>query len=210
VIVATEVFGQGPEQSTLPVMLDNIQSNLDDAGIPKHIARDKVVITADTGFSSEDNMQQLLDEGYNAYIPDNQFRSRDPRHNQRLRKTARKRPTKHPKVFPASDFTFDPVQQSCHCPAGKALSLRGLRTDKKGHEKIFFEGRLADCRMCPLKEQCLRSPSSAGNRKGHGRQVSFILQKKVGAMTWMRERVDSQLGKEIYPSLSGLLSPLII
>jgi hypothetical protein len=39
----------------------------------------KATVTADTGFSNSENNRWLKTENINAYIPDNQFRSRDPR-----------------------------------------------------------------------------------------------------------------------------------
>ena len=38
-----------------------------------------LILTADTGYANEANMQYLHDNGINGYIPDYQFRSRNPR-----------------------------------------------------------------------------------------------------------------------------------
>ena len=54
-------------------------------------------------------------------------------------------------TFHASEFDFDPVQQTCKCPAGKKLSKESKDTDKHGHSKAFFKGKLTDCRDCELK-----------------------------------------------------------
>lgn len=208
VIVATEVFGQGPEQSTLPGMLDNIQSNYDAAGIEKNLVEDDIIVTADTGFSSVENMGLLHDKGFNAYIPDNQFRSRDARFNDRLRKPGRQRKTKQRRTLAASEFDFDPINETCRCPAEKEMRRKNRREDQHGNKKLYFEGRLSHCRDCPMKEKCLRNPKSADNRKGHGRQVSFILEKKPGAMDWMRRRVDSDRGKAIYAHRMSVVEPV--
>ena len=48
----------------------NIHENLYQSG---------TIITADTGYANEANMQYLHDHGINGYIPDNQFRQRDPK-----------------------------------------------------------------------------------------------------------------------------------
>lgn len=89
VVVNAEVFGQGPEQNTLPVVLERIQVMYDAVGMDHDLARDGVVITADTGFASEDNMRYLHEGGFDAYIPDNQFRSRDPKYGNRLKDPSR-------------------------------------------------------------------------------------------------------------------------
>ena len=46
----------------------------------------------------------------------------------------------------------------------------------------------------------MQNPSSANHRKGSGRQVSFILEanRKPTYTDWMKHRVDSPYGKQIY------------
>lgn len=208
VVVNAEAFGQGQEQSTLSVVLEGIQATFDAIAIDHNLVRDGVIVTADTGFASEDNMRYLHEGGFDAYIPDNQFRSRDPKYADRLKAPSRQRKSKHGKKIPASEFDFDPLAKRCRCPAGKHMILRGEREDGNGHHKLFFEARLTDCRHCPLKERCMRNPDSADNREGHGRQVSFICKKRVSHTDWMRRRVDSDRGKEIYGHRMSVVEPV--
>jgi single-stranded DNA-specific DHH superfamily exonuclease len=63
----------GQEQATLKPIIEGIKHNLGDT-----IFDTSVVLTADTGFSSEANMQYLFEENINAVIPDHQFRKRNP------------------------------------------------------------------------------------------------------------------------------------
>lgn len=165
-------------------------------------------------FANESNMQYLYESGINAYIPDNHFRSRDPKfihqkakYGKRHQK-AKKDQTK--KVIPASDFTFDPIAMTCVCPAGKTLSHLGNREDINGKPKAFFCGRLLQCRHCDLKERCMQNPSSADHRKGSGRQVSFILEhkRKPNYTDWMKQRVDSDTGKFIYSHRMSVVEPV--
>jgi len=46
----------------------------------------------------------------------------------------------------------------------------------------------------------MSNPDSTNTRKGHGRQVSFILENKRAPnfTDWMKHRVDSDKGKLIY------------
>jgi len=44
----------------------------------------------------------------------------------------------------------------------------------------------------------MRNPASADDRKGHGRQVSFIKAKKASFTEWMRHRIDTDEGRAIY------------
>nr|WP_255876039.1 transposase [Microbulbifer elongatus] len=77
IVVEAQAFGEGQEAHTLKPILDGINTRYRNAGIAEDILSDQVIVTADTGFSSESNNEMLRSEGVNAFIPDNQFRSRD-------------------------------------------------------------------------------------------------------------------------------------
>lgn len=73
-----------------------------------------IVVTADTGYSNEANNAYLKEEGNNAYMPDNQFRSRDPKFKQQKAKHGKRHQDKVKgiqAVIPASEFTFDRQQK---------------------------------------------------------------------------------------------------
>ena len=205
VIVDAQAFGSGPEQHTLKPILKAIRDRYERQGIP--VNKD-VVITADTGFANEDNMQYLHDEKVNAYVPDNQFRSRDPRYQGRLDKPERQRRGKHKAIIPASEFDIDVIDESCRCPAGNAMQLKRKGKDRHGNQKLYFEGRLSDCRSCSKRKHCMRNPSSADDRAGHGRQVSFITQASPSYTQWMRHRVDSDQGKVFYGHRMHVVEPV--
>jgi len=145
---------------------------------------------------------------------DNQFRQRDPQfqdqkahYGKRKRLATRKTPATHS----ASEFQFDPVSKTCNCPAGNSLSLRSERVDNIGNRKLFFEGKLRQCRDCEINAQCMRNPSAAGHRKGKGRQVSFIIEKRQAGAThtdWMKARIDSEHGRHIYSHRMSVVEPV--
>lgn len=212
IIVDAQAFGEGQEQHTLQPVLEKIEERFQRLGISEGIYKEDMMVTADTGFANEANMQYLHDNDINAYIPDNQFRSRDPRY-QDQKKTHGKRhqdTRKSPDTIPASEFSFDPVNRTCLCPAGELLWLKNETTDRHGNPKLFFEGRLSDCRDCPLKQRCMRNPASADTRRGHGRQVSFIVEakRKPTYTDWMRQRVDSDYGKYVYSYRMSVVEPV--
>lgn len=126
-----------------------------------------------------------------AYIPDNQFRSRDPKFAKQKAKYGKRhqkpKSQQTKKVIPARAFEFDPTTLSCRCPAGNEISFRGVRKDSNENERATFEGRLNQCRHCEITERCMKNPSSADHRKGAGRQVSFALTKgrKATHTDWM-------------------------
>jgi len=216
VIIDAQAFGAGQEHHTLQPVLEAIKARYKRLQISDDIYQDDIIVTADTGFANEANMQYLHANKINGYIPDNKFRSRDPKfakqkdnHGKRSPITGKKKETSS--VIPASEFTFDPVNKICRCPAGQDMWLRSECIDEHGHTKIFFEGRLSKCRACKMKQDCMRNPNSANSRKGHGRQVSFITQKSQRAPNytdWMKHRVDSNEGKLIYSHRMSVVEPV--
>jgi len=55
----------------------------------------------------------------------------------------------------------------------------------------------------------MRNPATADSSNGRGRQVSFILNKTGSLYTdWMKIRVDSQKGKQIYSHRMSVVEPV--
>jgi hypothetical protein len=146
IIVEAQAFGAGQEQHTLKPILDGIRKRYRDTGIHKDILESQVIVTADTGFSSEENNDYLRKENINAYIPDNKFRSRDKafsgqkeKHGKRNQHNAKGQK----KIIPASEFQIDAKNKICICPAGKSLWFSGESRTVKGKRTLYFEGNLA-------------------------------------------------------------------
>ncbi len=212
IIVDASTFGAGQETHTLQPILESIQARYKRLGLSDDILASGTIVTADTGFASEDNMRYLHENAIDAYIPDNQFRSRDPRFKDHKLKHPRKTRARKGsvKTFPAENFSYDSIKKTCTCPNGELLSFRGIVIDSKGHKRARFEGRLTQCRNCSLKHQCMKNPKSADHRKGAGRQVSFLVKeyKKATHTDWMKERVDSDKGKRIYGHRMSVVEPV--
>lgn len=213
IIIDAQAFGEGQEQHTLKPVLKSVEARYQRLKINKTLAKSKIIVTADTGFANEANMQYLHENKINAYIPDNRFRSRDPKFTDQKAKYGKRHQTGKPltnKRIPASEFAFDSVNSTCVCPAGEALWINHRGKDQKGNDKITFEGKLTKCRCCDLKVQCMRNPQSANHRKGHGRLVTFILKthKKRNYTDWMKARVDSSEGKMIYSHRMSTVEPV--
>ena len=211
IIIDAQAFGAGPEQPTLQPILKTIKERYNCLGINDDIYKAGAIVTADTGFANEDNMEYLHTEDINGYIPDNQFRSRDPKFDKQKEKhprPSRAKPGNKP-LIPASEFEFDPIKHTSTCPAGHTQHSEQTRKDKAGNEKIYFVGRVSHCRPCPLKSQCMTNPQVADEVNGRGRQVSFILNKTGSPYTdWMKVRVDSQKGKQIYSHRMSVVEPV--
>lgn len=214
IIIDAQAFGHGQEHHTLKPVLEAIKARYRGLKISRDIYRKETLITADTGFANEANMQYVHQQQINAYIPDNQFRSRDPKFQDQKRKYGKRHQDK-PKstkrhVIAASEFDFDPVKLTCICPKGNSLSSRGVRANDSGQATAYFEGRLLQCRHCDIKQQCMHNPASADHRKGAGRQVSFALndKRRPTYTDWMKHRVDSAFGKQVYSHRMSTVEPV--
>jgi len=216
IIVDAQAFGEGQEHHTLQSVLDATRERLKRLNIRQDIFKGpyKPVITADTGFANEANMHYLHRNKVNSYIPDNQFRSRDPKFAGQKNKYGKRHQgavqDRRREVIPASEFAFDPIKLTCLCPAGNRLSLRGVRETDTGQPKAYFEGKLLQCRHCDKKQECMQNPDAANHRKGNGRQVSFVLsaRRKPTYTDWMKHRVDSDQGKLIYSHRMSVVEPV--
>jgi transposase len=214
IIIDAQAFGEGQEHHTLQPVLETIEERYQRLGFSENIYSDDIIVTADTGFCNEANMQYLHENHINGYIPDNKFRSRDPKFTEQKNKYGKRTDYKKIKtssVIPASEFDLDPKNKCCTCPTGEAMWLKKNEgVDKRGNYKLFFEGRLSKCRDCKCKQKCMTNPDSANTRKGHGRQVSFILENKRAPnyTDWMKHRVDSDKGKQIYSHRMSVVEPV--
>ncbi len=211
IIVDATAFGEGQEHHALQPVLEKVAERYQRLEMSPDIL-EHIIITADTGFTNESNMAYLHHKNINGVIPDNQFRSRDPRFKDHKAKHPERKRQNRPLTnqIPAGEFKFDPVNKTCVCPAGEEMWLKKDGTNTPGQPKLFFEGRLTKCRSCPIKTKCMRNPASADTREGHGRQVSFILSdKRAPTYTdWMKHRVDSDEGRKIYSHRMSVVEPV--
>ncbi len=203
VVVHAEAFGTGDEHGLLEPMLDGIKDNLDDENLLK-----RSQVLADSGFHSATNLTRLEDEGNDAYIADNRFRSRDPR----FADAGRYKPAPAPKVrpkarFTAEDFQADLPNKTCLCPAGKAMWLKSERARITGRIFMQFQAHQADCAVCLQRGQCLRSPTQKS-----ARQVNIlreVLPKvEYGPLARMKAKIDTPLGRHIYSRRLGIVEPV--
>ena len=217
VIVDAQAFGAGQEHHALVPVLESVVKRFKSLELSNNIYADGTIVTADTGFSNEANIQYLHDNHIDGYIPDHRFRQRDVRFAKQQSKYGKSRqvtkqsdPLHAISIIPASEFTFDPVKLTCVCPAGQQISYQGSRTTRSGLRKAYFVGRLLQCRHCKIKERCMKNPSAADHRQGAGRQVSFRLNEKrqPTCTDWMKHKVDSPYGKQIYGHRMSTVEPV--
>lgn len=207
IVIHAEAFGVGQDQSTLKPMIEGIRKNLGEDVLTKDI-----LLTADTGYSSEANMQYLFEEHINAVVPDTLFRQRNKdivasetyqKHKQHRRKT-RKDKRQGEAVVPSAEFIYNAESNTCICPAGNDMLVLGERARARG-VYAHFRGKLKDCRACPMQSKCMKQPI-----KNQGRQVSFLLEgrEEPSYLDLMKKIIDSEQGRRNYARRMWTIEPV--
>jgi len=208
VVVATECFGVGPDQSLLKPMIENIKANLGE-----DVFKKDTLLTADTGYSSEANMAYVFNEQIDAVIPDTQFRQRDPlikdsesvkKHKAHRQKT-RKDTSKIKKGYSSDQFILHRESTTCICPNGHEMMYQGDQFEINHKRYMRFKSYLKHCRVCPLQKACMKKPI-----KEHGRQVSFLVEglENTNYLDLMKKKIDSEQGKRDYAKRMWTIEPV--
>jgi transposase len=204
VIVEAQAHGTGSEQELLLPMVEGM----------KDVIKETSLLTVDSGYHSEKNLQALEASGIDALIADNGMRKRDERFATQSRHQLRPDPL-HDKsatkprdaLYEPSDFTYDPEARTCICPAGKPLTRSGTHQDKKGYTGDQFRGSIKDCKHCPLRGRCIRTPDKTAVR-----QVAFLRGKLPGtpesATARMKRKIDSPEGRRRYGRRFATVEPV--
>ena len=204
VILEAQAIGQSSESDSIASMVEGIKKNLD-----QEISRDTKV-TADTGYFSKENLGYLSREGIDAYIPDTQFRKREPslegreRYN---RPTDRMKTTRGRKYFGPDDFALECETGRLICPAKEWLYRSGQPVRINGHIFQTYAGRDSKCPNCHLRSQCMRG------LKKNVRQVYINLGKNItvkekSICQKMKEKIDTVKGRFLYSRRMGIVEPV--
>ncbi len=193
VIVAAQAHDSGSEQSVLLPMVERTDS----------LRTDHTLVTADAGFHSEANLRQLYERAVPALIADALMRRRDKRFADRGKYQALPDPlwdkssrAASARQFKPSDFHYDPVTNTCLCPAGKKLYSTGSHCITNGRHHHKFQGAKRDCVPCQLRDRCLRHPQRTPTR-----QVAFFAKDQASPLEFtarMKAAIDSTRGRQLY------------
>ena len=208
IVVDAQAFGDVHEAAHVKEIIESVEATFSYID-PERGPFKSVIVTADSGFSSEEAVAAVLDADIDAYIADPQFRKPDPRFaNQQEHKaktTDRQRTSKVRKFFSAAEFIFND-DGVLICPAGKPMKSSCPNWKSKGYTGRTFKGYPEHCGNCPLQSQCLRSPNSPV------RQVtktdSGIRHNKKSAIQRMMERFDTERGRHYYSKRMGIVEPV--
>jgi transposase len=197
IIVHGEAFGSGQDAKHLEPMVDGAKDNMQKIGECADYFKGKI-FTADTNYHNQSNLKKCQDEQLDAYIPDLQFRSRDPRFATRKRNKPKK-----DKKFVLADFKYNQVADCYICPNGKILNL-----DVKKHirDRNIYRRYMADekdCAGCSLTHRCFYRK----NTKRRSLDVPIGVE-ETNFSKAMQNKIDSDKGRKIYPQRFAIVEPV--
>lgn len=205
VILAAEAFASQDHENLKP-MLDGAKKNLQSIGKDKSYFEEKQ-LTADSNYHSLNSLTVCKDEKIDAYIPDIQFRKRDPRFADQERFTdgvhGRQRPDAKPSPFTAADFSFDATKQVYLCPHGKELTCHARNQTNRHRTYDVYHARVEDCAACPMRARCLSKADTSC------RYLSIqVANQHPNLIDEMKAKIDSEEGKRIYARRLGIVEPV--
>ncbi len=197
VIVHGEAFGEGQDHYHVPPMLDGAKETMHAIGHDEDYFEGKILV-ADSNYHSPANLNKCEDERLDAYIPDRNFRTRDPR----FQTQQRWRPHRG-KRFTVEDFHRDESIDAYVCPQGKMLTRRVRRFITDG---IVYRGYVADekdCKGCHVRGRCLRG------KNAKRRYLNVPIGHVSGNLTKeMAEKIDTEKGRSIYHQRLAIAEPV--
>jgi transposase len=159
VIVHAEAFGSGQDHYHIPPLLDGAKENMGVIGHSDDKYFAKKTLVADTNYFSPTNLNKCEDERVDAYIPDKDFRKRDPR----FATQERYRPKKE-KRFTLEDFKHVEETDEYVCPRGKILKRQVKKMVRGGVIYRIYGTDQNDCKGCKVKKRCISRRRKAKRR----------------------------------------------
>lgn len=139
-------------------------------------------VVADAGYCSGENYEQLEARGLTGYIP---------AHG--MYKTER------------MGFTYDAVSDSYTCSQGNQLSFDKVFVDPEGHAKKRYLAKAADCKRCPIGEQC-KGRKATEKRLHHTPHKAHYDRMLARLATQVGKRMRRLRAATVEPVLGGLIT----
>lgn len=196
VIIHAEAFGRGQDHAHGPPMLDGALENLQSLGHGEEYLAGKI-FTADTNYHSDTNLRKCQELRLDAYIPDIYFRRRDPRYAAQRRYWPRR------KRFALEDFYYEEATDHYLYPQGNRLRRKVKQICREGMVHRIYAAEEKDCRCCPLQLRCITN--KGGKRKYLRVPIGVEL---ANLSKRMAGKVDSELGRQIYPQRFAVAEPV--
>ncbi len=210
IIVHGQPSGRGQDHQQVAPVLAGAAELLELAGLSEELPLAGVTLTADCNYHSEANLEACETYQVEACIPDNHFRSRDPRFaTQERHKTefrgeedgARYAPKKG--TFGLEHFTYNSAADTYTCPQGKELTCQSQsHSTGDGHTYRRYQSKARDCAACPLKAQCIA-------RGGARKSLAIRAGAEPGTRTArMRLKIDTPEARATYGRRLAIVEPV--
>ena len=197
VILHAEAFGEGQDQHHVPPMLDGAKENMEEIGHGGDYFENKILV-ADVNYHGPVNLNKCEDEHLDAYIPDKDFRKRDPRFATQERWSKKKS-----KRFRFEDFTHNKTADEYVCPSGKSLKCKVKKLIRDGVIIRNYMANEVDCRRCGLRHRCLMG------KNVKARQLNVPIGHVSGNLTKeMAQKIDTEEGRNIYHQRIAIVEPV--
>ncbi|MFC1840582.1 IS1182 family transposase [Thermodesulfobacteriota bacterium] len=197
VIVHAEASGEGQDHHHIPPMLDGAKQNMEEIGQGGDYFEDTVLV-ADVNYHGPANLNKCEEEHVDAYIPDINFRKRDPRFSTQPRWSSKKS-----KYFILEDFLHNEKTDEYVCPNGKILKRNIKRMVQDGIISRRYMANKADCSTCQLRFQCL------SKKKSRRRSLNVPIGWVEGNLTKkMAEKIDTKEGRNRYHQRIAIVEPV--
>lgn len=204
IIIHGEAMGAGQDYRHVGPMLEGAADNLEWAGVADEIPLAGATFSADCNYHSHENLAACAEAGVDAYIPDTNFRKRDPRFATQERHVP-KEERSEPRRFGVEHFSYDGETDSYRCPKGKVLRLEAAAAyDQRGNVYRRYQARREDCASCPLREQCIQ-------RGGARRTLHIPINGEQHPTTLsqqMRAKIDLPESRPIYARRLAIVEPV--
>jgi hypothetical protein len=201
IIVSAEVTGSVSESGIFPVMLDNLEENMK-VLTGKEEALNKSLVEGDTGYFTEDNLQEAATRGIEVLIPDPQFRQRDPYFAEKKEEKVEKQSKK----FSQEDFKYDETEDVYKCPAGEILEYKG-EVQLRNNRGMKYQAKSGICAKCSLRDKCItlkKTPS-----KNPVRTLYIAIHKyEENLSAKMKEKIDDPVNRELYSRRQQIIEPV--
>jgi transposase len=202
VVTNAEAFSEGQDYNLLKPALEGTKEHFKVIGIGDDILQGAVV-TADTGFHTTENLAYLEREKIDGYIPDYNFRKRDPRFASAVRHKNRQNLSPWGKKrYERADFNYVKHGDYFICPAGhrlehlKADLTLGTVTYRK------YVGKQRTCNTCTERSRCL-------TEKHHTIRSVFLRSDGGGKFCdRMAAKIGTKRGRTIYSKRMAIVEPV--
>ena len=191
IIVSCEASGDGQDHNHVPPLLDQAKANFQAIGKPENYLEGQELL-CDASYHSQDNLSKSVQEKMDPYIPDVNYRKRDPRFidKKKIR-------------FSPADFAYDEENDQYVCPFGSALKLQ-CKNAKKG-KKLYrkYVSNPSDCANCPLRSRCLAKEKTK-------RRHLYVYQDRAAEQLSRQiyQKLATEEGRAIYDTRASIVEPV--